>query len=122
MELARILLIISVWFIGCSVFLIVSDEEDEEMFINIKTLLRMTGEQMTDPKRYFLKLGIRVFEDDDGEYHIMKNAAILYARSAIGRVEAIKNYKPSNEYEYRIQATLLGLMDEGFDALTEVKK
>lgn len=92
------------------------------MFINVKTLLRMTDEQMTDPARYFLRSGIRVFEDDDGECYIMKNAAILYVFYNYNRVRAVNDYKPGGEYEGKVRSTLLGPMDEGFDVLKEVKK
>lgn len=92
------------------------------MFINIKTLLRMTNELMTDPKCYFLRFGIRVFEDDDCEYYIMKNAAILYVFYDGNRMRAVSNYRPTDKYESMIRHTLLGSVDEGFDVLTEVKK
>lgn len=92
------------------------------MFISIKTLLRMTNEQMTDPDRYFLRLGFRVFEDNDGEYSIMKNAAIFYVFYGSDRMRAVSNYTPTDEYESMIRHTLLGPVDEGFDVLKEVKK
>lgn len=100
----------------------INDEEEEEMYINIRTLLRMTNEQMTDPTRYFLRSGIRVFEDDDGECSIMKNAAILYVSYDCNRVYAVNDYKPEDKYEAKIRHILLGSMDEGFDVLKEVKK
>lgn len=92
------------------------------MFINLKTLLRMTGEQMTDPVRYFLRLGFRVFEDDDGECFIMKNAAILYVFYDHNRMAAVHSYKPEYKYEAEVRSTLIEPVDEGFDVLKEVYK
>lgn len=92
------------------------------MLININTLLRMTNEEIAKSKGYFLRLGFRVFVNDDGSYSIMRNAAIMYVRSTDQRKDAVSAYQATNAYEKGIQFILLGALDEEFDILKEVYK
>lgn len=92
------------------------------MFIPIDVMLKMIGKTVADPKNHFLNMGMRVFDDNDGELYLMKNAAILYVRHTYDRVRMLNKYYPQDAREGAVRSTLLGPMDEEFNVIKEVKK